>query len=92
VIVVVGPDRPPLLGESDDCNRFHVVLLPGGDLAAGAEALGGSVTDDGDVLVPVAFVRAHATAPAAALDGMLAFASTKGWLEGDLIRAHVEAG
>lgn len=92
MIVVVGPDRPPLLGEPHDCGRFHVVLLRGGDLDAAAEALGGRLTDDGDVLVPVAFVLAHATAPAADLDGMLAYAAAKGWLEDELLRAHVEEG
>jgi hypothetical protein len=93
VIVVVGPDRPPLLAEADDCSAFHVGHL-GGDLATALEAIGGRLGDDGDARIPVAWVRQWSTAPAGDLDGMLAYAGSKGWLDDDgtTLRAHVEAG
>lgn len=94
MIVVVGPDRPPLLAEGEDCGRFSVQHL-GGDLATALESIGGRLSDDGgDALVPVAWVRASSSAPSSALDGMLAYAESKGWLDdgGALIRAHVEPG
>lgn len=91
MIVVIGPDRPPLLVADTDCTAFHVQHL-GGDLAAGLASLGGRLLDDGDALVGVAWVRATSSAPAAALDAMLEHAGAKGWLadEGTTIRAHVE--
>jgi hypothetical protein len=91
MIVVVGPDRPPLLAADADCTAFHVQHV-GGDLAAGLASIGGALLDDGDALVGVAWVRASSTAPAAAIDGMLAYAGTRGWLsdDGTTIRAHVE--
>ena len=93
MIVVVGPDRPPLLAADADCAAFHVHHV-GGDLAAGLAAIGGGLLDDGDALVGVAWVRATSSAPAAAIDGMLAYAETQGWLsdDGATIRAHVETG
>jgi hypothetical protein len=92
MIVVVGPDRPPLLAADADCAAFHVQHV-GGDLAAGLASIGGALLEDGDALVGVAWVRASSTAPAAAIDEMLAYAGTKGWLsdDGTAIRAHVEA-
>jgi hypothetical protein len=91
MIVVVGADRPVLLAEPDDCARFHVAHV-NGDLAGGLEAIGGHLGDDGDARVPVAWIRTSSTAPAAALDGMLAYAESQGWLDerGATIRAHVE--
>lgn len=93
MIVVVGPDRPPLLGADADCTAFHVHHV-GGDLAAGLASIGGALLDDGDALVGVAWVRAMSSAPAAAIDGMLAYAATKGWLsdDGTTIRVHIETG
>lgn len=93
VIVVVGPDRPPLLGADTDCSAFHVHHV-GGDLAAGLASIGGSLLDDGDALVGVAWVRATSSAPVGAIDAMLAYAESKGWLsdDGTTIRAHVETG
>ena len=93
MIVVIGPDRPPLLAADADCTAFHVQHV-GGDLAAGLASIGGGLLDDGDALVGVAWVRAMSSAPGAALDGMLAYAGTKGWLsdDGSTIRAHVETG
>lgn len=92
MIVVVGEDRPVLLAEDTDCTAFHVAHV-GGDLAAGLATIGGSVGDDGDARVPVAWVRAASSAPADALDGMLAYAASKGWVDGGgdgaMIRAHV---
>jgi len=91
VIVVVGADRPVLLAEPDDCARFHVAHVDG-DLAGGLEAIGGRLGDDGEARVPVAWIRRTSTAPEAALDGMLAYAESKGWVDdgGATIRAHVE--
>lgn len=91
MIVVVGADRPPLLAESADCGRLHVAHL-GGDLAAGLESIGGRLGDDGDARVPVAWVRACSDAPGDALDAMLRYAGSKGWLDdgGATVRAHVE--
>ena len=93
MIVVVGADRPALLAEGDDCTRFHVAHVDG-ELVAGLESIGGRVGDDGEARVPVAWGRASSTAPSDALDGMLAYAESKGWLDdgGTTIRAHVEAG
>jgi hypothetical protein len=91
VIVVVGPDRPPLLAADADCTAFHVHHV-GGDLAAGLASIGGALLDDGDALVGLAWVRAMSSAPREALDGMLTYAETKGWLSEDrtTIRGHVE--
>jgi len=93
VIVVVGADRPVLLADDADCSAFHVAHL-GGDLAEGLASIGGRLGDDGDARVPVAWVRACSSAPADAVDGMLAYAASKGWVDDDggAIRAHVEAG
>lgn len=91
MIVVVGPDRPPLLAQDADCTAFHVHHL-GGDLAAGLASIGGALLEDGHALVGVAWVRASSSAPAEAIDGMLGHAGSKGWLseDGTAIRAHVE--
>jgi len=93
VIVVIGPDRPPLLAADADCTAFHVQHV-GGDLGAGLASIGGALLEDGDALVGVAWVRASSSAPAAAIDGMLAYAGSKCWLsdDGTTIRAHVEPG
>ena len=93
MIVVVGPDRPPLLVADTDCTAFHVQHL-GGDLGEGLATLGGALLDDGDALVSVAWVRAMSSAPAAAIDAMLEYAGSKGWLSDDglTLRAHVETG
>ena len=91
MIVVIGPDRPPLLARDTDCTAFHVHHV-GGDLAAGLASIGGALRDDGDALVGVAWVRASSAAPAAAIDDMLEHAAEAGWLseDGAAIRAHVE--
>ena len=91
MIVVIGPDRPPLLAHDTDCGSFHVQHV-GGDLAAGLASVGGGLLDDGQALVGVAWVRASSSAPSEAIDGMLAYAGSKGWLveDGSAIRAHVE--
>jgi hypothetical protein len=91
VIVVVGADRPVLLAEDADCGRFHVQHV-GGDLGEGLASIGGRLGDDGDARVPLAWVRSASSAPADALDAMVAYAGSKGWLDdgGTTIQAHVE--
>jgi hypothetical protein len=93
MIVVVGPDRPPLLARDTDCTAFHVQHL-GGDLAAALASTGGRLDDDGHAWVGLDWVRASSSAPAAAIDGMVEYAASKGWLGdgGSVLRAHVEAG
>jgi hypothetical protein len=87
---------PPPPGESLDGDRLEVLG------SALHEHGAGQVGTDGDVLVPTAAVRRLAAE--AALDrgrplgpewdsgftAMLDFATTRGWMSGDSIRAHVD--
>lgn len=91
----------PTLEEAADCTRFHVEA-PDGDARAAGPRLGAAGraegAPDGHVWVDVAWVRAQAEGRvpegwAADFDGMLAYASKKGWLDpdGTAIQAHVVA-
>ena len=88
-----------LLEEPGDFRRFSIRFDPGSRGTAAAEAaLAGVARPDGDA----AWVRPEALrrlAPGGGdaawqrgLDGMVAFAATRGWVdEAGCIRAHVEA-
>ena len=88
------------LEEPEDCKAFHVQAsgVAEGALDEVAAALGDWAAGgaDGHVWVSVAAVRAAAAGRVgpgwdADFDGMVAYASTKGWLNatGDSLQAHV---
>jgi hypothetical protein len=89
---VVGLDDPA------DCKRFHLSARGDKDHAR----LGAALTDSGvgriegeDALIEVDAIRrlAEGRVPpawAGDFDGMLSYAKSKGWLQGDTIQAHIE--
>lgn len=84
------------LEQPEDCKKFHVEA-PEGDLAQIAAVLGTPADAPADhVWVPVDWVRAQAQGRvpdnwSSEFDGMLGYASSKGWLSADgrSIQAHV---
>jgi hypothetical protein len=88
-----------VLDEPENCRAFHVAAS-GGDPAAVAAALGLAGSAEGapadHVWVGVDWVRAQAAGRVpeswnGEFEGMLAYASTKGWLnaDGSSIQAHI---
>jgi hypothetical protein len=89
---VVGLDDPA------DCKRFHLSARGEKDQAR----LGAALTESGvgrlegdDALIAVDAIRrlADGRVPPAwseDFDGMLSYARSKGWLQGDAIQAHIE--
>jgi len=100
-IVVTRGGDVPRLAEPDDFKHF-AVLAPGPvDPASLAEAAGelGRAEGDSHVFVdPDRLRRLPGARPddpewSASLDGMLAFAGSRGWIDGaGRVRAHVEWG
>jgi hypothetical protein len=84
------------LEQPEDCKKFHVEAS-GGGLAQVAAVLGTSAdAPDDHVWVPLDWVRAEATGRVpenwtAEFDGMLGYASSKGWMspDGRSIQAHI---
>lgn len=101
MIVRLAEAGAPTLVDAADCTKFHVEA-PGGDARAAGARLGEAGTADGapegHVWVDVAWVRRQAEGQvpggwAADFDGMLAYATERGWLDADgrAIQAHVVA-
>jgi len=101
MFVRLAEDGAPTLEDAADCTKFHVEA-PGGDARAAGARLGEAGTaegaPEGHVWVDVAWVRQQAAGRvpegwAAEFDGMLAYATKKGWLDagGKAIQAHVVA-
>ncbi|SCX50964.1 hypothetical protein SAMN03159343_2523 [Klenkia marina] len=85
--------QPAVVTDVDDLRRLEVLApadLPDADLAARLGQLGRL---DGDhVRLSVAHLRQAGPADAGwaqGFDGMIAYAGSKGWVEGDAVRAHV---
>ena len=85
----------------DDPNTFTAfsVLAPGRESAQIAAAFGADAEADGDEHVWIAISRLHALGEKhgdadwrKGCDGMLAFATSKGWVDEarQLVRAHIE--
>lgn len=98
MIVHVHADDRITLEDPDTFTAFHVVA-PGRDAASVAATIGGDARADeqGHVWLPIAQLHrlgeAHGGAEwRAGFDGMIAWAASKGWVEGDgtLVRAHLE--
>lgn len=88
----------PVLRDPADFKGFKVVVKGSRDRVAIADALEGVATwvDEGHVAVDRDAVRRlagdHAKDPEweKGYAAMIAYAESKGWMEGDAIRAHVE--
>lgn len=91
MIVVVPASAPPFLTEADVFNSFKVLT---GSPRPDGESTGGAVVfSGGHAWVAEDFLRAQGDeAWRTKLDGMIAFARSRGWYEGGRIRAHVEQG
>ena len=92
------------LEQPEDCKQFHVLMAGEGNDTLVANALEGagvgrSSANPGHVYINVAAVREMAAGRVGAawdddFAGMLAYASSKGWLDesGSAIEAHIERG
>jgi hypothetical protein len=86
------------LEQPEDCKKFHVAAPAGTELGQIAEMLGTEDDAPADhVWVPVDWVRQQASGRvsdgwAGEFDGMLGYASSKGWMspDGASVQAHVE--
>jgi len=90
-VVIVITDDGPVLVSPEDCKAFHVELRGSGELGAA-----GRFADDGEhALIDIDWVRQAAAGRVgpdwdAEFEGMLAYAGTKGWIEGSAIKGHIE--
>ena len=97
VVLGPGPDGPVLgLERAGELDRFHLeVRAPGADLDAALRAAGLGGVEGERAGIEVAGLRELA-GPArdpeweAGLEGMVAFAASRGWTRGSALRAHVE--
>ena len=86
------------LHEPDDVTRLHVVADAGLDDTALDTALRGygvGYLESHAAFVGSSWLRNHGEPSAqweAKLDGMLAYAATKGWIRDGYVQAHVERG
>ena len=81
-----------LLEETDDFGSFAVRADPDVDADAALRCAGAGYVD-GDARIAVGWLRAAGPGTQEwrqSLDGMLAYAASKGWLHGDHVQAHVE--
>jgi hypothetical protein len=90
--ILIAPDAPATLADPDDFRSFAVEATRGAALGAAGRPEG-----DAHVFVDPAALRALPGARAEdpewsrALDGMLAYAASKGWTDAaGHVRAHVE--
>ena len=90
-MVIVLTDDGPVLEAPEDCKKFHVEVRGSGELGAA-----GRFDDDGEhALIEIDWVRQAAAGRVPddwteQFDGMLAYAGTKGWIEGTTIKGHIE--
>jgi hypothetical protein len=99
MIVVLSASQPPALTDLDRLDRLHAELDATLDGSLAEAQFGDLCSADGDdhVWLAVAAARSigsEATDPGfgARFDGMIAYASSKGWTNeaGTHVRAHVE--
>jgi hypothetical protein len=93
-----GSEGVVSLDDPGDCKRFHLSARGDQDQARLGAALAESGVgriEGADALIEVDAIRRLAAGRvppewSGDFDGMLSYAKTKGWLQGDAIQAHIE--